>query len=94
MSTPTYILDTSRVVSVWSAYGHRFIGSDGETEQCLTCGAVYELLAYADDPTRGVYLASNGDGPHECSRDTSMAHGYAGEREDGPNHNCNCILCA
>jgi hypothetical protein len=89
-----YITDSSQVVSVWSAYGHRFI-SDGEEnyESCLTCGAMYQLLALADDPTRGEYLNMHGDAPHDCTRDTSMVHGYSGEREDGPNHDCDCLIC-
>lgn len=85
--------DTSRVVSVWSAYGHTFIGEDGNHEQCLTCGALYQLLPADDDPTRGRYCAANGDDPNNCTHDTSMVHGYPGEREDGPNHDCNCLLC-
>jgi hypothetical protein len=91
-----YSSDTSQVVSVWSAYGHRFIGTDEPThESCLTCGAMYQLLALADDPTRGEYMAANGDAPMECSGDTSMTHGYPGERHDGNvDHSCNCLLCA
>ncbi len=88
-----YSTDTSNVVSVWSAYGHRFIGDEDNYEQCLTCGALYQLLAFEDDPSRGEYLTADGSAPMECSRDTSMVHGYPGEREDGPNHNCNCISC-
>jgi hypothetical protein len=31
----------------------------------------------------------------ECTGDTSMAHGYPGERVDGnADHDCNCLLCA
>jgi len=89
-----YITDTSQVSSVWSAHGHRFMGDDGEnTESCLTCGAMYQLLALEDDPTRGEYLTISGDAPAQCTGDTSMVHGYPGEREDGPNHDCPCILC-
>jgi hypothetical protein len=54
---------------------------------------MYQLLADADDPTRGEYLTASGDEPQQCSGDTSMVHGYPGEREDGPNYDCNCILC-
>jgi hypothetical protein len=106
----TYSLDASRVTSVWSAYGHRFM-SDGDenTESCLTCGATYQLLALADDPTRGEYMAANGDAPMDCTGDTGMAHGYPGERycheHQHPrdhsehecshvDHDCNCLLCA
>lgn len=89
--------DTSLVISVWSAYGHRFM-SDGDGcghESCLTCGAMYQLVADADDPTRGKYTTASGDQPMECTRDTAMAHGYPGERHDGnADHNCNCLLCA
>lgn len=102
----TYTDDTSRVSSVWTAYGHRFMGTDEPThESCLTCGAMYQLLALADDPTRGEYMAANGDEPMECSGDTGMAHGYPGERychehqgADEPcehvSHDCNCLSCA
>lgn len=98
----TYGTDTANVVSVRSAYGHRFMSDGGEnTESCLTCGAMYQLLADADDLSRGEYLAAGGDAPMECTRDTSMAHGYPGERqcdgcEDGCRHcehDCNCLLC-
>jgi hypothetical protein len=42
----TYTDDVSQVVSVWSTYGHRFMGTDEPThESCLTCGAMYQLLA-------------------------------------------------
>jgi hypothetical protein len=89
------------ITSVWSSFGHRFIGT-GETddvgnpyESCLTCGAVYELVRREDDPTGGDYTAANGDDPMPCTHDTSMAHGYPGERVDGnADHNCNCLLCA
>ena len=91
--TDTYTTDTSRVVSVWSVCGHHFIGEDGNYEQCLACGAMYELLAYADDPTRGEYVNARGGEPMECTHDTGMVHGYPGEREDGPNHGCDCFLC-
>jgi hypothetical protein len=67
------------ITSVWSAHGHRFIATDG-SESCLTCGAVYELSADPDGPTHGRYHAANGDAPRECTGDTSMAHGYPGER--------------
>jgi hypothetical protein len=91
-----YTTDNSQVVSVWSAYGHRFMSTDSpEHESCLTCGAMYQLLALSDDPTRGEYLASNGDAPMECSQDTSMSHGYPGERVgDNVDHICNCVACA
>lgn len=85
---PRYITDTSRVSSVWSAYGHTFM-SDGDDnyESCLICGAMYQLLALEDDPTRGEYMASNGDQPMDCTHDTSMEHGYETDSV------CNCIAC-
>lgn len=83
-----YSTDITRVTSVWSAYGHRFMGDDGEgTESCLTCGAMYQLLALADDPTRGEYLASDGSEPMACTGNTSMDHGYEVDSA------CNCIAC-
>lgn len=91
--TMTDYPDTSQIVSVWSAHGHTFIGEDGNYERCLECGALYQLLPADDDPTRGRYCTASGDDPNDCTHDTSMVHGYAGEREDGPNHDCNCLLC-
>jgi hypothetical protein len=85
----TYISDTSQVTSVWSQYGHRFMGDGEGIESCLTCGAVYDFMALADDPTRGEYLPT----PHQCTGDTNMVHGYPGEREAGLNYGCNCLLC-
>jgi hypothetical protein len=86
--------DTTQITSVWSTYGHRFISDDGEdTESCLTCGAMYRLQACQGDPTRGEYVTVYGEEPMQCTGDTSMVHGYPGEREDGPNYNCNCLLC-
>ena len=80
MTEQTYITDTTDVVSVWSAYGHRFMSTDSEGhDSCLTCGAMYQLMALADDPSRGEYMAANGDAPMECTGDTSMAHGYPDE---------------
>jgi hypothetical protein len=88
MSEQTYTEDTSQVLSVWSTYGHRFLSDGGEnTESCLTCGAMYQLLALEDDPTRGEYLTAGGDEPAECTRDTSMDHGYDAETD------CPCIAC-
>jgi hypothetical protein len=85
----TYSLDASRVTSVWSAYGHRFMSTDvPEYESCLTCGAMYQLLALADDPTRGEYMAANGDAPMDCTGNTGMAHGYPGERYCHEHRDC------
>lgn len=92
------------ITSVWSSYGHRFIGGDCD-ESCLTCGAMYTLVADSDDPTRGEYQAVNGDDPVQCTGDTTMAHGYPGERVchdptcdpsepcEHVTHDCNCLLC-
>jgi hypothetical protein len=101
----TYTDDVSRVSSVWSTYGHRFMGTDEPThESCLTCGAMYQLLADADDPSRGEYMTVGGGPPAECTGDTGMAHGYPGERfchehqhDDEPcahvTHDCPCLFC-
>ncbi len=93
---PEYSTDTAQVTSVWSAYGHRFIGTDApEHEACLICGALYQLLAFADDPTRGEYLTAAGEQPADCTRDTSMVHGYPGERDGNGtiDHTCPCLSC-
>lgn len=89
---------------VWSTFGHRFMGTDNEEhESCLTCGALFQLLAQPDDATCGDYSAADGSDPMQCTGDTSMAHGYAGERVcdacngqgcEHCNHECNCLLCA
>ena len=82
--------NSERITSVWSAYGHTFIGEDGH-ESCLTCGAVYELVADdPEDPTHGAYQASNGDEPVQCAG-TSARHGDERAEDD---HSCNCLLCA
>lgn len=88
------IEDPAAITAVWSAFGHTFISED-ELETCLVCGANYQLVADdPSDPTHGRYCAANGDDPMQCSGDTSMAHGYPGEREDGNGeHHCNCIRC-
>ena len=68
MAQPEYSQDVSDVVSVWSQYGHRFMSTDDENhEACLTCGAMYQLLARADDPTRGEYLTNAGEIPQDCT---------------------------
>lgn len=93
------------ITSVWSSYGHRFMSTDDEShESCLTCGAMYALTADPDDPTRGDYTTAAGEQPQECTHNTSMAHGYPGERVcdacsdiDGCEncaHDCNCLFCA
>lgn len=84
----------ANIISVWSSYGHRFIGDGDDHQICLTCGAVYELAPAIDEPTVGFYVAANGDNPQQCTRRTDMSHGYPGERVDGwTDHDCNCLLC-
>lgn len=89
-------MDTTRIISVWSSYGHAFMNADDGMESCLTCGALYELKAVGPDPTHGSYMAMNGDEPVYCTGNTNMAHGYTGEREPyegDESHACNCLLC-
>lgn len=93
-----------KINSVWSSYGHTFISGEPEMndenvvgyyESCLTCGAEYVLRA-TPGLGDGSYQANDGSEPRECTGDTSMVHGYSGEREyqDGTtDHDCNCILC-
>ncbi len=77
------------IISVWSAYGHRFISDGGEdTKSCLICGAVYVLRDLGDG--RGEYTTITGDEPQECSHDTLRSHGQDCEHVD---HDCNCVLC-
>jgi hypothetical protein len=83
-----YSEDISQVTSVWSAYGHTFIGADDNYVSCLTCGAMYQLMALAHNPSRGEYMTSAGDEPMQCTGDTSMEHGYEVDTE------CNCVQCA
>ena len=84
------------ITHVWSSFGHRFISDDSDSghESCLTCGAMYELVRRADDPTGGDYTASNGDDPTPCTRRTDLYHGVPGEGEGATDHNCNCLFCA
>jgi hypothetical protein len=109
---------TSHVVtSVWSSYGHRFYMTDPDAgaEACMTCGAEYYLTWTCDEPAdtdegvhyaSGDYRASGGAEPAECSRDTSMVHGWRDENghdlecpggQDGTcehcRHDCPCNLC-
>lgn len=89
------------ITHVWSSFGHTFASTDSEGyESCLSCGALFELRRRKDDPSGGDYCASNGDDPEDCSGDTSMSHGYPGERvcecEEGCEHcehKCNCNSC-
>lgn len=91
-----YTSEIEQVTSVWSAHGHRFMGTDDPNDEtCLTCGAMYRLVALEDDPTRGEYVTASGETPMQCTGDTSMVHGYPGERhgEGTVDHNCNCLFC-
>ena len=92
------------ITAVWSSYGHDFQSCEERCVTCIRCGAHYELSPERDDPTYGTYHAADGSEPMECSRDTSMTHGYPKERfcwecdgsEDGCehcNHDCNCLAC-
>lgn len=89
----------------------------GHYVSCLTCGAHYVQRPTADggwdDPDvayiRGEYVTNAGEEPAECSGDTSMIHGYRGEREgvcdytnqhvgwgetcEHCDHACPCVLC-
>lgn len=107
MTDREYQTDSSQVVSVWSAHGHHFMSGDVDDagtayESCLKCGALYQLLAYADDLRAGAYLTAAGDPPADCTGDTSMVHGYPGERNCEScddhgcahcTHDCPCLLC-
>jgi len=82
------------ITSVWSSYGHRFMSTDDERhDSCLTCGAMYELIETPQGISEGAYVASNGDEPMQCTQDTSMVHGYAGEIDGEPHPDCNCLFC-
>ncbi len=98
-------MSAAHITSVWSSYGHRFMSTDCEDhEACLTCGAMYQLVPLADDPTRGEYTTASGDEPADCTHDTMMVHAYSGEawcdscdNADGGCshcvHDCPCIAC-
>jgi len=90
--------------SVWSSYGHTFIGAgeyeydnDGEIvgayHDCLTCGAHYVLRATPDGISDGEYMANNGDAPTYCTRDTSMQHGDPRETGHGLDCEDGCEHC-
>lgn len=73
--------DTAYRSHVLSSYGHRFMGTDGPThESCMTCGGMWELVPTDDRPHVGRYVSSAGLSADPCSGDTSMGHGYPGER--------------
>jgi len=97
-----YTRENADVIAVWSAFDHRFIsGGEEPYESCLTCGAMFQLLAFKDDPSRGEYMSGSGDQPMRCTGDTSMVHGYERNCDNCDdngcehcNHDCNCCLCA
>lgn len=81
-------------IAVRATNAHTFITEDRH-ESCLTCGAVYELVPDQDDPRTGSYANAAGEEPQRCTGDTSMAHGYPGERVGATtDHTCNCLMCA
>lgn len=96
------------IVSVWSSYGHRFMGTNSpEYESCMTCGAMFELRKTPDGPSDGEYVAADGSEPIQCTGDTGSVHGYMGEKycmecthDDGPceheraTDDCNCLFCS
>lgn len=92
------------MTSVWSSYGHRFItGSEPRHDECLVCGAVYEIRATPDGIADSEYVAADGTEPMGCTGVTGLVHGYPGERyclacwSSECVHcqfDCNCLLCA
>ena len=84
--------ETLHITSIWSSFGHTFLSDGGGTESCLTCGALYQLVADTDmGPGSGRYVNAHGEDPAQCTGDTEMAHGYPGERvcsgwHSGPDH--------
>ncbi|MCF2531174.1 hypothetical protein [Yinghuangia soli] len=105
-------IDWQPITHVWSQFGHRFYSAgcahdDGSScEQCMTCGARYELRPRADDPGGGDYQTANGDDPTDCTGDTAMCHGDQPCQADNgrpcndstepcphESHECNCLLC-
>jgi len=96
----------SLVVSVWSAYGHRFLWEDGR-KACFACGAVYDLVADSDDPTRGEYVNRRGDAAMSCADLRDLVHGIERNCEvdngkpcnggsepcEHTDHDCNCLQC-
>ncbi len=70
---------TWNIVSVDSAYGHRFLAEDG-TEKCLTCGAQYELVHNGADKISGRYRNAWGHSPEPCTGD-----------DHDRNDRCNCL---
>lgn len=84
------------ITSVRSAHGHQFASTDSAgMDSCMVCGALYALVPDSDDATSGQYLAANGDPAQRCTGDTSMSHGYPGERgpDGNTDHDCNCLSC-
>lgn len=76
--------DTRYRTFLSTSHGHRMYSSDSQdADCCMTCGGEWTLapdLEYDPEGSTGSYFASNGDHADECSGDTSMEHGYPGER--------------
>lgn len=66
---------------LWSAAGHRFMGSgsdDPDQESCLTCGGEWVLRPDSADGDYGSYFGLGADGPElamQCSGRTDLEHG-------------------
>jgi hypothetical protein len=98
--------DATAITSVWSSYGHEFIGTgeydehDGRTlgvyESCLTCGAHYVLRATPDAFSDGAYQTSTGGEPAECKGVGASCHGECdrtGDERCTPDDDCPCLRC-
>jgi hypothetical protein len=100
--------DPYNINSVWSSYGHEFIGT-GEYEQddndrmrgvyesCLTCGAEYVLRATPDAFSDGEYQTSSGDEPAQCKGIGASCHGEcdrSGDERCEPDETCPCLRCS
>jgi hypothetical protein len=78
---PDAIDYTRPVISVWSSYGHTFMGMGEYADDanrdayvsCLTCGAQFIERNLGDG--NGAYETSNGDAPTQCSGRTDLSHG-------------------
>lgn len=80
---------------------HRWIGQDDYYVSCLTCGYLAEDTT-PDDITANGIVNIHGDAPGPCTYNTSLVHGYPGERYchdcntsdcEHTNHDCDCMSC-
>lgn len=80
---------------------HTWISQDDNYVSCLTCGYLAEDTT-PDDVTANGIRNIRGDQPGHCTGDTSLAHGYPGERYchtcnstecEHTQHECDCLLC-